>query len=141
MAVNVGQGTILKATISASLTAIFQLLEVDGPGIEVGAKGTENLTSTSLSFRAQLPNPGTLDYTVQYDPNDTTTTVWTTTQVFTWPQPLVVWNLIFNCSPVCHWVFSAFIAKFKPKGMNQEDNLEADISLQLSGAITFTAGS
>jgi len=138
MAVNVGQGTILKVTISSTLTAVFQLLEVDGPGAEIGTKETTNLGSTVKTFRAQLPDPGELSFTVQYDPSDTTTTQALQAMVMTWPQAAVVWNLIFNTSPSHSWAFSAILTGFKPKGMNEDDNLEADLKLKLTGAITFT---
>jgi len=138
MAVNVGQGTILKATISSTLTAIYQLLEVDGPGIEIGTKETTNLGSTTKTYRAQLPDSGELSFTVQYDPADTTSTSFLQTAIMTWPQAAVVWTLNFNTLASHLWTFSAILTGFKPKGMNEDDNLEADLKLKLTGAITFT---
>jgi hypothetical protein len=138
MAVNVGQGTVLKATISSTLTAIFQLLEIDGPSVEIGAKETTNLTSTAKTYRAQLPDAGELNFSVQYDPADTTSHQFLQTAVMTWPQVAVAWTLNFNTVVAHNWGFSAFVTKFKPKGMNEDDNLEADLSLKVSGAITFT---
>ena len=37
MALNIGQGTILKMTISSTLTAIAQVLEIEGPEVDVGS--------------------------------------------------------------------------------------------------------
>ncbi len=137
MAVNVGQGTILKATISSVLTAIAQVLEISGPDITTGAKETTNLGSTSKSRRAQLPDTGPITFTIQYDPSDTTHQ-FLLTQINTWPQGLVAWELVFNTSPAHNYSFNAFISKLSPKGMNEEDNLEADIELTISGIVTFT---
>lgn len=133
-----GQGTVLKATISSSLTAIAQVLEIDGPGIEVGTIETTNLGSTSKSRRAQLPDSGKITATIQYDPTDTTHQFLTTT-ILTWPQAAITWELLFPSAVGSHnYQFSAILTKFAPKGFNEEDNIEADIELELTGTITVT---
>jgi hypothetical protein len=138
MAINVGQGTVLKATISSTLTVIAQVTEIDGPAVEVGAKETTNLASTSKTYRAQLPDSGTVSFTIQYDPANTTHTQ-LTAWANTWPQTLIVWNVLFNTTGGSDTAaFSAFLTKFKPKGMNEEDNLEADVELKLSGLVTWS---
>jgi hypothetical protein len=137
MAINVGQGTILSATIS-TLTAIAQVLDIDGPGVKVGTKSTVNLASTIQTFRAQLPDPGELTFTIQYDPANTTHQ-FLTTAAMTWPQQPVVWSITFNTTSGSHGAsFSAIVTDFKPKGMNEEDNLEADVTLKLTGTITWS---
>jgi len=138
MAINVGQGTVLKATISASLTAIAQVLEVEGPEATQGTKETTNLGSTVKTFRAQLPDMGTVSASIQYDPADTTHQ-FLTTAINTWPQPAVVWNVLFNTvGGTDKAAFSALLTKFAPKGMNSEDNLEADIEIKITGIVTWT---
>ena len=48
-------------------------------------------------------------------------------------------KLVFPTATGTHnAAFSALLTKFAPKGMNEEDNLEADIELTLTGAITWT---
>ena|SRR5271166_4595728 len=138
MAVNVGQGTILKMTISSTLTAIAQVLEISGPDVSVGAKDKTNLSDVVKRYRAQLPDMGKVTFSVQYDPADSTHQA-LTTAVNTWPQAPVIWNQIFNTiSGNDKAVYSAFLTKFSPKGMNQEDNLEADIELQIDGLVTWS---
>jgi hypothetical protein len=138
MALNIGQGTILKMTISSTLTAIAQVLEIEGPEVDVGSKETTNLGNTVKTFRAQLPDAGTVSLSIQYDPADTTHTA-LTTAVMSWPQAAVTWNIQFNTTAgTDKAVFTAFLTKFKPKGMNSEDNLEADIELKLTGTITWS---
>jgi hypothetical protein len=124
-------------TISSTLTAIAQVLELEGPGMSVGTIKTTNLASTVHTKRAQLPDPGTISATIQYDPADSTHTFLTTT-AGTWPQPLVAGEIDFAATGSHKAAFSAILTKFAPKGMNQEDNLEADIELELSGAITWS---
>jgi hypothetical protein len=133
MAVNVGQGTILQATITSSLTPIFQLLEGDGPEVSVPKKDKTNLGDVLRRYRAQLPDLGEANFTVQYDPADGTHH-FLVTQILIWPQPIIAWKLIFNtASGTAGATFQAFLNKFSPKGYNQEDNLEADIGLTLDG--------
>src|SRR5262245_4829069 len=94
MAIYPGQGTIIKATISNTLAAIFQVLELDGPTPEVGTKEITNLGDTVKRYRAQLPDMGEITGTVQYDPANNTHQFLTTT-INTWPQPSIVWNEVF----------------------------------------------
>ncbi len=139
MAVNVGQGTILKTTISSALTAIFQLLEADGPEVTVDSKEKTNLADVTKRYRAMLPDGGKPSFKVQYDPNDPTH-AFMYAQVVTWPQPIIAWSMIFNTqSGTAGFTFNAFISKFKTIGMNQEDNLEAELELQIDGVPVFHA--
>jgi hypothetical protein len=138
-AVYAGQGTVLKATISSSLTAIAQVVELDGPACTTGVKETINLGSTSITKRAQLPDGGTISGTLQYDPTDTTQ-VFLTGLITTWPQSVSAWEMIWPAAiSGTHMVsFSGILTKFQPKGMNQEDNLEADFEITISGVPTFS---
>ncbi len=136
-AVYAGQGTVLKMTISSTLTAIAQVTEIDGPGMSTGTKETTNLASTIITRRAQLPDPGTISATIQYDPTDATHTFLTTT-AGSWPQAAVACEIDFPVSTTHKAAFSAILTKFAPKGMNEEDNLEADIELQVTTAITWS---
>jgi hypothetical protein len=137
MAVNFGQGTVLKATISSVLTAIAQVLEITGPEVNVGSKDKTNLGDVSKRKRPQLPDSGPVSFSIQYDPADATHT-FLTTQVNTWPQPLEVWEVDFNTGSPHKASFLAFLSKFGPKGMNEEDNLEADCELVIDGLVTWT---
>ncbi len=136
MAIYPGQGTILKATISNNATAIFQLVEIDGPTAEIGSKEVTNLGDVVKKYRAQLPDAGEITGTCQYDPANATHAA-LTTMINTWPLAAVVWNVVWPTTNSSNAAFSAFLTKFSPKGMNEDDNLEADISLKLTGLITW----
>lgn len=138
MAINAGQGTVLKFTVSSTLTAISQVVEVDGPDATVGTKETTNLSSTSKSYRATLPDGGTVTATIQYDPADTTH-IALNTAINAWPQNAVAGSITFNTSSGSHGAaFNCILTRFKPKGMNQEDNLEADIEFKITGVVTWS---
>jgi hypothetical protein len=134
MAINVGQGTILKN----GSTAVTQVVEVDGPAATVGTKETTNLSNTSKSYRAQLPDGGEVSATIQYDPADATHQA-LTTLINQWPQALTTYSVTFNTTAgTDKATFSAILTEFHPKGMNTEDNLEADIKFKVSGVVTWT---
>jgi hypothetical protein len=134
VAINIGQGTILK---NAS-AAIAQVLEVDGPDVTVPAVDSSNLSSVVRAYRPGLPDSGKLTFTIQYDPAGATHTA-LTTAISAFPQALVVWTLLFNTvGGADSAAFSGFLTKFHPKGMNQDDNLEADVEIQASGAVTWS---
>lgn len=135
MAVSPGQGATLKMTISSTLTALAQVVEIDGPGMEVGTKEITNLGDTVKKYRAQLPDGGEINATIEYDYADATHAFLATT-VGTWPQAAVACEVNFTASHKA--AFSAVLTKFAPKGMNTEDNLEADITLKVTGAVVWT---
>jgi hypothetical protein len=128
-----GQGAVLSMTIATVMTAMAQVVELEGPGLAVGIKPTSNLGSTSIQKRGQLPDGGTVSGTLQFDPTDVTQT-FMTTLIQTWPQPLTAGQITFPMVTGTHKVtFNSILTKFKIKGMNQEDNLEADFELEISG--------
>ena len=137
MAINVGQGTILKMIVGGNSTAVAQVLEVTGPEVNVGAADTTNLGSTSKRKRAQLPDAGPLSFSVQYDPADNTH-IAITTLVNTWPQQTAACEVDFNTANAHKASFQGFVSKFAPKGMNTEDNLEADVELTIDGLVTWS---
>ena len=138
MPVNVGQGTKLSATIAGTLTEIAQVTEIDGPEVTVGTTETTNLASVYKSWRAQLPDGGTVSFTIQYDPSGATHTQ-IANWVNGWPQSLVPWQILFpTVAGTDKVTFSAFVTKFKTKGMNENDNLEAECELKISGPTVWT---
>jgi hypothetical protein len=138
MAINAGQGTILKFAVSGTLTALAQVVEVDGPDATVGTKETTNLSSVAKTYRATLPDGGTVTATIQYDPADTTHEN-LTAMINTWPQAAASGSVTFNTASGSHGAaFSCILTRFHPKGMNQEDNLEADIEFKITGVVTWS---
>jgi hypothetical protein len=137
-AVHYGQGAVLSMTISTVMTAIAQVVELEGPGLSVGIKPTVNLGSVSITKRGQLPDGGSISGTLQFDPTDTTQT-FMTTLIQTWPQPATASQITFPMVTGTHLVaFSAILTKFQLKGMNQEDNLEADFEMEITGLPTWS---
>ena len=138
MAINPGQGTIVKMTISSTLTVVAQVVEGSGGGITVPKVKTTNLASVTQVFRAGLPEGEEFSFTIQYDPTNAQHEA-IIAAAASWPQVPVNWEVIFNTAAGTDNVqFSCFVTKFSPKGMNQDDNLEADVSIQPVTIGTFT---
>ncbi len=136
MAIVPGQGTIIKAVINSNATAIFQMVEIDGPTAETGTIETTNLANVNKTYRAQLPDAGEITGTGQLDPADATQQ-FLMAAINAWPQPLVVWSVVWPTAHNSNASFSAVVTKFSPKGMNEDDNLEFDFGLKLSGTLTW----
>jgi hypothetical protein len=132
MAIHAGQGTILQFGASA----VAQVLEVDGPEASVETTSTVNLASTAKTKRPLLPDGGTLSATIQYDPADATHAA-LTTAINTYPQVASACSVIFSAASSPAASFSAYLTKFKPTGMNEEDNLQAEIELTITGLVTW----
>jgi hypothetical protein len=134
--VNPALGTILKATIGSSLTALAQVLSIDGPSMEQGTRETTHLGTVSWkTFAGTISDGGEISATILFDPADSThaamITAITTTVAF-------VWNLIFADTGAGTFSFSGILTKFATTGMEVEANLEAQITIKITGAVTFT---
>ncbi|CEF48253.1 unnamed protein product [uncultured bacterium] len=137
MAVLVGLGTSLKFTISSTLTAVAQVMSIDGPNVEAATTETTNLSDVVRKFRAQLPDPGEITFTIEYDPADTGHTA-LFTAVMSFPQTAVACELDFAGTGTHKWAFNGLVTRFGLKGMNVDDNLEADVTIKVTGNITPT---
>lgn len=136
MAVIDGNGTILKATISSTLTPVAQNVTLDGPSAEVVSIATSHLTTGQTdTFRPGTTDPGEISGTCWRDPADTTH-VWIEGQL--WAPTTVVWNLVFNTSPTKTASFSGFVTKFANTGIERNKNLEAAFSIKLTGPVTIS---
>lgn len=129
MSINPGQGTTLSIG-----SAVTQVLEVDGPETTVEPKETTNLASVVKSYRMLIPDGGTASCRIQYDPTVHHTL---TTLINAYPQVAQSCTVTFNDAGPGAATFSAFLSRFKATGMNQEDNLEAEIDLKINGLVTW----
>jgi len=136
MAIYPGQGTILQGTIANNSTAMFQIVELDGPTAEIGTKEITNLGDVVKKYRAQLPDMGEVTGTGQLDPaNNTHQNLFTL--INTWPQAASTWKVIWPTVNNSTVSFSGIFTKLSPKGMNEDDNLEFDFSIKITGLNTW----
>lgn len=140
MAVIPGEGTILKVTISAALTAIVQVTNIGGPTFGVASVETTALDSTAHTFRpSKLVDGGEVSLDIEYDPNNATHQKFTSLLA---APAVVACELIFNdgLTTPAKIAFNAFLTGFEPNGMAVEENLGASITLKVTGLPIHSAG-
>jgi hypothetical protein len=135
-----GQGHGLAAEVSAAYVSIVHRIEIQGPSAEMGEVNVTDLDSTAEETLPTLLNPGELTLKVWYDPNNATHQ-----QLTTDLQAGTVRNYRIthtdSLTTKAKAVFAAFVKSFQPTGMKSGDYLSADVTLKITGPITFTPGS
>jgi hypothetical protein len=134
MAVNIGQGTILKI----GGNAVFQVVEIAGPDYSVPKVEKTNLADVYRRYRAGLPEVGTATFTLQYDPSNSGH-MGLTNAIEQFPQTLQMISILFNTANGNNaFNCNGFISKFAFQGMNQDDNLEvaAEITFDITPVFT-----
>jgi hypothetical protein len=137
-----GEGTLLQVSISSTFTTVAEVVEIDGPGVMVEAIDSTILTGPLIISRpSRFPEPDKLTVKIYFDPNDTITQALFVTDIST-PKAIQAYKIVFNDQNTTHAIatFSGYITSFKLNGLKVKSNLGADVELQLTTLITFTAG-
>lgn len=138
-----GEGTLLQienATTTGTYDRIGQRVSIDGPEPSVEAVEKTHLDSTLKEYRAsKIPEPGEVSLTVYLDPADAIHQR-LEGMVFDPPAPGAEpnWRLVFNNNTNTrpHRQFAGFVTKFKYTGMQVEENLQAEMTIKVTGVIT-----
>lgn len=129
-------GTVLKVTISAVLTAIGQVLSLDGPSTEVETVETTHLTSGQWRrFRPNLTDGGEVSGEVELDPGGTTH-AFLLGLLGTPATP--VWNMVFVDGTATVFSFAGILTKFAPTGIEVGANLTASFTIKVDGEVTIS---
>lgn len=131
-----GAGTILQANISGAFTPLGQRVNIDGPSIAVGVKDVSDLDSVANEKRGTIPDNGDVSMQVFFDPNDPTHAVFQDWAAVPNPDGNE-FKIIFNCTPTKSVAFTAVVSAFKIGGMTYDGYLTADITLAVSGVLTW----
>ena len=143
MAVVRGEGTLLAVDIAGSTTfvTVAQRVTITGPKMEVASIETSNLDSIVKTFRpSAVPDPGTIDMECYFDPDDTTHQAIRALMglpLATASTALPNWRLTLTDGTPVTATFKGFPTSFELNGMEIEGNLGANISVKISGAITW----
>ena len=133
------KGTKIKMGDGASpeqFAAIKQAKDISGPAMSRGDVDLSDHDSTAKNIMAEpLYDPGTVDFTLNFDPADTThAALLTAFQANTMHNFQIV--LPTTVTPTKGWTFPAFVSKLAPK-FPVAGALEYDCSLRVYGATTF----
>lgn len=131
-----GAGTLLQAYISGSYTTVAQRVKVEGPDGSNELVDTSDLDSTAVERNPTIPDGGDVTLSIWFDPNESTHT-----QLETWrtspPSTAPLFQVVFPTSPSKKVQFGAWVSAFKPTGMEVKGYLQADVTLSITGAITW----
>lgn len=142
MAVIPAEGTTIavESVTPGTYTTIGQVESITPPSTTVAEVPTTTLTSTRKQYRAgKIPDSGTLQFRIQYDPNDTvhqdledylnagTTKNWQLTYVDGMVEP-------------ANEEFAGFITNFEKSALEDETNATADLTIRVTGVVTRNPG-
>jgi len=131
-----GEGTMLSYSADGNTyTTIAQRVTINGPKMEVGEVETSNLDSTHKTFRpSAVPDSGTLDMELFFDPDDAQHEA--ILDLMSTPA-VKYWKLTLTDTTPTTAVFQGFPVSFELNGMENEGNIGANVSLKITGAITW----
>lgn len=137
-----GEGTIFQIAIASTPTTVGQVHEIDGPNIQVKAIPNANLLSTAMTTRpSHLPTPEKMTIKLWQDINDATVQ-----KIFrdraNVPGTIDDFTLKFNDgdTTASKATFSGFVTSYKTTGIKNEENVSADIEIQVTTIITYVVG-
>ncbi len=146
--VTVGEGTLLQIKISTVYTTIGQRVSISGPSITVNPVPTTHLDSLSKTSRpSRQPDPGQMKLSLFYDPNDTVTHAVLRSRVnklatIATVPTVDLWQLVYNdgnTTPAMD-AFPGYVTQWEENGMEEDGNLGADVTIQLTDTPVFTPG-
>lgn len=133
MAKTAGEGTILKVDVSNSLTAIANLISVSGPDSSVPEVENTTLGADSKQYRpGKIPEAGTIDCSIYFDPADSGHQE---LLALAKTPATVSWQITWSDGSTLDW--EGFLTSISFSGMEDEADLQADISVRITGQITF----
>lgn len=136
-----GEGTQIQIKITTTYTDVGRVEEIDGFEVAVEEVKKSHLLSVIHEYRpSHIPDPGTISFKVQLDPNNTVhQTLYAHASV---PGTIDDWKVIFpdGMTTPANATFSGFIKKFKLTGEKIEENLMAELDVRLTSIPVMTAG-
>lgn len=137
MAKIISKGTVLKKTISASLTAISQVLSIDQSGCENETFETTTLDNSDAGKTHKATGytePGTLDFELFYDPDNSGHQ--DITDLAATPAE-VAWTVTYtDGTPTVETYTVAGVTVGRSVAMN--DGVKMSVSCKLTGLIGFS---
>ncbi len=134
-----GESTVLAYKgVSDTYVSIGNRISISGPDRERAViETTVQGNGTMRTYRpSNLIQPGKLELKVYYNPSDTTHT---TLQGMLTASPATAtktWKMTFSDGAT--EVFDGFVTAFKVSGMDFDKNVEAAVSIQISGVSVLT---
>lgn len=141
--VNPALGTTLSHGVAGTpptYTAIAQLTSIDGPESEMGTAETTHLTSAAKTYRKTLFDGNEVSCEMEFDPkSDTHAPLITLFYGNTQASDGELWKITFadGAGTPSTASFKAIITKLGPSGIEPENNLMANMTIKISGLVTW----
>jgi hypothetical protein len=117
------------------------LTKVKPPGGKVPEVPTTYLGSVAKTFRpGKIPEAGEVTFSIYWDPSDTDQRGML---AYLSSPATIDWKVTFNDSFSTHAkaTFKGFITQWEPGDDEDETNVTADVTVRITGLVTFAAGS
>lgn len=115
---------------------ILGLSSISGPSMEMGTCETTNLSSSVRSFRYTILDPGTLNFSLQYDPSNS---IHTFLKVLMTVPKICTW-VVTETDPVSNvaqsFSFSGVLTGFEVGEASIDSIVEVSCTVKISGLIT-----
>jgi predicted secreted protein len=135
MAYTPGKGTKLQLSISSTLTDIAQVVSLTPPSMEMGTTETTHLLSTWREYISNLPDGGSIDFTIEYDPSHAShAALWTAFQ----GGAAESWKVLFTDTGAAAVTFDGILTNFAWDEVAVDGVVTASITVKITGAITIT---
>lgn len=139
------EGTTIgySATLVGTYVLVGNVLNIKPPGAEVPGVEKTNLASAAKEYRAgEIPDNGEVTFRIQHDPSDTGHTALKALLVQGAQRSPKFWKISYNDTMATHASdsFQAILTKYEPDTIENEKNLESDITLLITGLVTRTIG-
>jgi hypothetical protein len=136
------ENTVLSISDSAltTFTQIANILDVEPPGGVVASVSTTGLNSATKTSRpGKIPDSGSIAFRIAYNPNQATHQ--TLTGLLAVPA-IRKFKVVYNDGDTtpANDQFLGYITEFKPDKAEDEKNIEADLTVVITGAVTRTPG-
>jgi hypothetical protein len=136
------EGMQLQISISSVLTTIGECTKIKPPGGKVTPVPTTVLASTSKTFRpGKIPELGEITASVFHDNNDPVHQLLQSR--ITAPGPVDSWKIIFvdgSATTPSNSTFQGFVTGYEFDDSEDESNVAATLTVQITGNVTNTAG-
>jgi len=133
-------GTLVKigdaATPTEAFTTIGELGDIDGPSMTLDTHEAPSQTSLVMKRVAGMLKMGAVTFPINFIPTDGTHDDSTGLIADMFARTLRHFQLVWPDAGSTTWAFSAYVAGVHPKGVTN-GVLSAEVSLEISGAVTF----
>ena len=117
----------------SSYTAVFEVVDIDGPGGPTDDIETTHLASTSKEFIAGLDDGADVNFTINWDPSNATHQSLTTLRG---NGNVATWKITYSDSKTT--TFSGYVKDWRPN-VTTNSKMTSSVAVKVTGDVTWPA--